>query len=66
MRRILSRLDEPRRAVDLFTAMFARTIDRETLGMATGETVAHLNCLKGRGLITSGLQDGTLLYRRAS
>ncbi|MBI1361075.1 MAG: MBL fold metallo-hydrolase [Alphaproteobacteria bacterium] len=66
MRRVLTRLDEPRRAVDLFPAMFARSIDRDTLGMATGETVAHLNCLVGRGLVVSGLRDGTKWYSRAS
>jgi glyoxylase-like metal-dependent hydrolase (beta-lactamase superfamily II) len=48
--RMLQRLkDEPRRAVDLFGAMFARKIGSDLLGMATGETLAHLNCLIGRG-----------------
>ncbi len=64
--RLLSRLDEPRRAIDLFGALFARTIDKDTLSMATGEAVAHLNCLKKRGLVVSGLENGTMLYRRAS
>ena len=41
-------LDEPRRAVDCFPALFRREIDAATLGMATGETVAHLNCLLWR------------------
>jgi glyoxylase-like metal-dependent hydrolase (beta-lactamase superfamily II) len=66
MRRLLSRLEEPRRAIDLFTALFARTIDKDSLGMATGETVAHLNCLRGRGQVTSVHDNGTTLYRRAS
>jgi hypothetical protein len=66
MRRLLSRLEEPKRAIDLFTALFARTIDKDSLGMATGETVAHLNCLRGRGLVASGHDNGTTLYRRAS
>lgn len=66
MTRILSRLDAPKRATDLFTALFARTIDRDSLGMATGETLAHLNCLKGRGLVTSGREGETTLYRRSS
>jgi glyoxylase-like metal-dependent hydrolase (beta-lactamase superfamily II) len=48
--RVLSRLCEPKRAIDLFGAMFARKIGPELLGMATGETLAHLNCLIGRGL----------------
>ena len=39
----------PRRAVDLFGAMFARKIGGDLLGMATGEALAHLNCLIERG-----------------
>ena len=66
MKRVLSRLDEPKRAIDLFTALFARAIEKDVLGMATGETIAHLNCLKGRGLVTSVHADGTTLYRLAS
>jgi len=49
--RVLSRLrQEPRRAVDLFGALFARKIGGDLIGMATGEALAHLNCLVGRGL----------------
>ncbi len=66
MRRILDRLDTPRRALDLFPALFARPIEQDVLGMATGETIAHLNCLEGRGLITSGQDGGTMWYSRAS
>jgi glyoxylase-like metal-dependent hydrolase (beta-lactamase superfamily II) len=66
MRRLLSRLDEPRRAVDLFVALFARAIDKDTLGMATGETLAHLNCLRGRGLVVSRQENGTMWYSRAA
>ena len=66
MKRLLSLLDEPKRAIELFTALFARAIEKDVLGMATGETIAHLNCLKGRGLVTSVQDSGTTLYRRAS
>ena len=66
MKRLLSRLDEPKRAIDLFTALFARAIEKDSLSMATGETIAHLNCLKGRGLVSSLQDGGTTLYRRAS
>jgi len=49
--RVLSRLaQEPRRAVDLFGALFARKIGSDLIGMATGEAIAHANCLIGRGL----------------
>jgi glyoxylase-like metal-dependent hydrolase (beta-lactamase superfamily II) len=43
-------LTAPRRAVDLFAILFRRPITLELLGMATGEAVAHLNCLMGRGV----------------
>src|SRR5690349_23619677 len=40
MKRLLSRLDEPKKAVDLFAALFARAIEKDSLSMATGETIA--------------------------
>lgn len=45
-------LTEPRRAVDCFPALFRREIDAGSLGLATGETIAHLNCLLGRRRIS--------------
>lgn len=66
MKRVLQRLEEPKKALELFPALFARPIDKDSLGMATGETIAHLNCLKGRGLVTSVHAGGTTLYRRAT
>ncbi len=65
MRRILDRLDEPKRAVDLFGAMFARKIGSDVIGMATGETIAHLNCLKARGDVVSSRVNDEVLYSRA-
>ena len=58
--------DEPRRVVDLFVTMFGRQIDHrgETLGLATGETLAHLNHLRHRGEVTAHLgADGATRYR---
>jgi glyoxylase-like metal-dependent hydrolase (beta-lactamase superfamily II) len=55
-RRGLSRLegmlDEPRRAIDVFAALFSRPITPEVLGMATGEAMAHLNYLTQLGRAT--------------
>jgi glyoxylase-like metal-dependent hydrolase (beta-lactamase superfamily II) len=45
-------LAEPRRAVDCFPALFKREIGGGSMGLATGETLAHLNCLLGRRSIT--------------
>jgi glyoxylase-like metal-dependent hydrolase (beta-lactamase superfamily II) len=56
--RTLSRLrQEPRRAVDLFGALFARKIGPDLIGMATGEAIAHANCLVGRGLARRSLDE---------
>lgn len=44
--RLRRRLQEPRRAVDVFSALFGRPIDESNvglLGMATGESLACLN-----------------------
>jgi glyoxylase-like metal-dependent hydrolase (beta-lactamase superfamily II) len=52
--RVQKRLAEaPRRAVDLFGALFARKIEGGLLGMATGEAIAHANCLIGRDVARS-------------
>lgn len=63
----LSRLEarlaqEPRRAVDLFGAIFARKIGPDLIGMATGETIAHLNCLIGRGRARRTLTPEGIAY----
>lgn len=62
--RLLQRLKErPHRSVDLFGAMFARKIGGDLMGMATGETLAHLNCLIGRGLARRTMNsDGVAYY----
>lgn len=52
LRALFDHLTEPRRAVDCFPALFSREIDADSLGMATGESLAHLNCLLGRRRIT--------------
>lgn len=42
-------LAEPRKVTDVFPALFSRPINRDLLGLATGESLAHLNYLLGRG-----------------
>jgi glyoxylase-like metal-dependent hydrolase (beta-lactamase superfamily II) len=49
---LFNHLSQPRRAVDCFGALFSREIREGSLGLATGETLAHLNCLLGRRSIT--------------
>ncbi|HEY6577725.1 MAG TPA: MBL fold metallo-hydrolase, partial [Rhizomicrobium sp.] len=43
---------EPQRAVDCFPALFRSRITSGNYLMATGESIAHLNCLRARGLVT--------------
>ncbi len=47
-----SRLSAPCRVVDVFDTLFSRPITDGTLGMATGEAIAHLNhlCRTGRAM----------------
>jgi glyoxylase-like metal-dependent hydrolase (beta-lactamase superfamily II) len=48
--RLREMIAQPKRAVDVFRALFRRQIDEEhLLGLATGESLAHLNCLIARG-----------------
>jgi len=62
--RVLHRLKQgPKRAVDLFVALFARNVGADLIGMATGESIAHLNCLIARGLARRDLgADGVMRY----
>ncbi|MEO7939144.1 MAG: MBL fold metallo-hydrolase [Burkholderiaceae bacterium] len=59
-------LVEPKRAVDVFAELFGRPIGSESnlLGMATGESVAHLNYLRHRGRAVKTVDgDGVTWYR---
>jgi len=49
--RLTQVLVEPQRAVDVFNLLFRRRVGSEMLAMASGESVAHLNCLIRRGRI---------------
>ncbi|WP_395699726.1 MBL fold metallo-hydrolase [Aquabacterium sp.] len=64
--RLRRSLAEPKRAIDVFGALFARPIDNqgELLGMATGESLAHLNHLLARGeAVKQTDADGVWRYR---
>lgn len=56
---------EPRRAIDMFAVLFNRTIGDEVLFMATGESVAHINCLLQRGKLARETdKNGVNHYRQ--
>jgi len=58
--------EAPKRAIDVFGALFARPIGStgDLLGMATGESLAHLNCLLALGeVVVEPDADGVRWYR---
>lgn len=64
--RLVEFLDQPATAVDCFASLFKREIGPEVFGLALIESVAHLNHLLQRGLITRSLRaDGAWLHVRA-
>lgn len=64
--RLAAELDEPRRAVDVFPTLFRRPITPELQGMATGESLAHLHCLRRRGIARRDVDaDGIAWWSRA-
>ena len=63
---LLGELLTPKRAVDVFGLLFRRRVGNDLLTMATGESIAHLNCLIGRGLARREVDPaGVAWYRRA-
>lgn len=57
---------QPKRAIDVFSVLFKRTINNDVLSMATGESLAHLNCLVYRGqAVRETDADGVDWYRAA-
>jgi len=67
LERLEAQLAEPKRAVDVFSVLFRRQITGLLLGMATGESLAHLNCLIARGrAVKETDENGVAWYRRAA
>lgn len=64
--RLAAVLDTPKRAIDVFGELFSRPIgdDQQLLGMATGESLSHLNYLLVRGQIAREIDaHGVAWYR---
>ncbi|HUO91989.1 MAG TPA: MBL fold metallo-hydrolase [Rhizomicrobium sp.] len=51
MEKVIALCKTPQRAVDLFPALFRTRITSGNYLMATGESLAHLNCLMARGAL---------------
>jgi len=55
----------PQRAVDVFPAIFKSTITDQTFFMATGESIAHINCAVDRRMLAvEEDENGVAWYRR--
>ncbi|MCH8059931.1 MAG: MBL fold metallo-hydrolase [Proteobacteria bacterium] len=65
LEKLVALCGEPRRAIDVFPALFKSEISDSNLIMATGESIAHLNYLVAEGSISAEPDDdGVLRYRR--
>jgi glyoxylase-like metal-dependent hydrolase (beta-lactamase superfamily II) len=60
--RVREELRQPKRAVDLFAALFRRRVTPEMMSMATGESIAHLNCLIARGMAAREVDTGGVAW----
>jgi len=66
LQKLLELCGEPRRAIDVFPALFKARISESNLIMATGEATAHLNYLLADGSLAAELDaDGVRWYQRA-
>jgi glyoxylase-like metal-dependent hydrolase (beta-lactamase superfamily II) len=63
--RLHQKLIKPQRAVDVFSILFRRHVSGELLTMATGESLAHLNCLIRRGLAVKQIDDSGVGWYRS-
>jgi glyoxylase-like metal-dependent hydrolase (beta-lactamase superfamily II) len=69
LQRLSKSLTEPKRAIDVFGALFARAIgeaDTGLLSLATGESLACLNHLMHRGEVSRQVDDNGVAWYRAT
>jgi glyoxylase-like metal-dependent hydrolase (beta-lactamase superfamily II) len=66
LRKIVELCAEPRKAVQVFPALFRTKITAGNYGMATGESLAHLNCLLARRRITRQRDESGIDWYRAA
>jgi len=63
--KLVDLMDEPKTVPQCFPALFKREINSDLEHLATGETLAHLNCLIGRRMIErTRSDDGIDRYQR--
>jgi glyoxylase-like metal-dependent hydrolase (beta-lactamase superfamily II) len=62
--RLRNALQQPKRAVDVFDVMFRRRVGPSLLSFATGEALAHLNCLIRRRQVVRELDAAGIAWYR--
>jgi glyoxylase-like metal-dependent hydrolase (beta-lactamase superfamily II) len=60
--RLSQALSDRKTAADIFSILFRRPVSGELLTMATGESVAHLNCLIRRGQAVRAVDDAGVAW----
>jgi len=65
MEKLVTLCAEAKRAIDVFPALFRAKITQGVYGMATGESVAHLNCLRTRGRMGLSADTGGVQWYRS-
>lgn len=64
LERLYEHCKTPRLSTEVYPVLFRRSINDSNRIMAVGESIAHLNCLKARGLVTRRLNDaGQFTYK---
>jgi glyoxylase-like metal-dependent hydrolase (beta-lactamase superfamily II) len=66
LKRLERSLKTPKRSIDVFASLFARPIGPGVIGMATGESIAHLHCLETRGLAERRRDEGGVIWWTAT
>ena len=66
LERLLEALAQPHTATEVFGLLFRRPIASGMLQMATGESVAHLNCLIQRGQVMLRMDDAGVAWYQAT
>jgi glyoxylase-like metal-dependent hydrolase (beta-lactamase superfamily II) len=63
--RLLESLATPKTAVQVFGILFRRPVNSSVLDMASGESIAHLNCLVRRGQVLKHMDDAGVAWYRS-
>lgn len=66
LERLARRLAKPARVADVFSTLFMREINADNVLLATGESLAHLNCLIRRGQAVRSRDEGGVDWYQAA